>query len=256
MASKVFEILQVLRKSKSSPCVTCAVAKSQSQKQSSFRPGYDIVKAVENINVVQQDLGHWKRKRVHEPRRGNIRARFNMEAVHRDKNLGVRPINRGIRPSLSGIAKRSRLVSDGASGPSGNHNSTQTCAQVQAQSGDQYSLGYHYGSKVKRFQCSRIQEPTKNGVSYLTCQLVSPGSPEICIRYAVRLGRGAVRSGAAKVSRWRDPRANCTVKRSPIKSDPSSVDVVSAIESPYEDCNLRKAAQSVLVRFVLSEVKF
>lgn len=54
-----------------------------------------------------------------------------------------------------------------------------------------------------------------------TCQLVSPGSPDICILCGVRLGRGAVRSVAAKLSRWRDPRANWTVRRSPLSSEPS-----------------------------------
>lgn len=62
----------------------------------------------------------------------------------------------------------------------------------------------------------------ENGGIQQTCQLVSLGSPEICIRYGVRRGRGAVRSWAPpKPSRWREPRANWTVKRSPIKSDPS-----------------------------------
>lgn len=57
----------------------------------------------------------------------------------------------------------------------------------------------------------------------LTCQLVSAGRPVILIRNAVRLGRGAVRSWRAKFSlRGRDPRANCTTSRSPMKSDPSA----------------------------------
>lgn len=61
----------------------------------------------------------------------------------------------------------------------------------------------------------------KRGIQQ-TCQLVSLGSPVICMRYAVRRGRGAVRSWVGpKPSRWREPRANWTVKRSPIKSDPS-----------------------------------
>lgn len=37
----------------------------------------------------------------------------------------------------------------------------------------------------------KIREPrTKIVEGELTCQLVSPGSPVICMRYAVRLGRG------------------------------------------------------------------
>lgn len=61
----------------------------------------------------------------------------------------------------------------------------------------------------------------KRGIQQ-TCQLVSVGSPVICMRYGVRRGRGALRSWVGpKPSRWREPRANWTVKRSPIKSDPS-----------------------------------
>jgi hypothetical protein len=55
-----------------------------------------------------------------------------------------------------------------------------------------------------------------------TCQLVSGGRPEICIRCDVRRGRGGARSPKAP-SRARFPRANWTVMRSPMKSDPSSV---------------------------------
>jgi len=54
----------------------------------------------------------------------------------------------------------------------------------------------------------------------LTCQLVSTGRPEICIRKGVRLGRGAARSWCAKLSLRRGPRANWTTKRSPMKSEP------------------------------------
>lgn len=58
----------------------------------------------------------------------------------------------------------------------------------------------------------------------LTCQLVSPGRPVICIRWAVRRGRGCGRSGGpANSLRWRAPRANWTVKRDPLRSDPSSL---------------------------------
>jgi hypothetical protein len=57
-----------------------------------------------------------------------------------------------------------------------------------------------------------------------TCQLVSDGSPEICILCAVRLGLGAAsRCAKAAGSRWRVPRANCTVNLSPRSSVPSSV---------------------------------
>lgn len=56
-----------------------------------------------------------------------------------------------------------------------------------------------------------------------TCQLVSSGRPEICIRKAVRRGRGGRRSWLEYGSGLRMPRANCTVRRWPIKSDPSCV---------------------------------
>ena len=55
-----------------------------------------------------------------------------------------------------------------------------------------------------------------------TCQLVSGGRPEINIRNWVRRGLGPWRSlGAPKFSRPRGPRANWTVRRSPINDDPS-----------------------------------
>ena len=55
----------------------------------------------------------------------------------------------------------------------------------------------------------------------LTCQLVSTGRFAILIRYGVRRGRGGTRSLGVKFSLRRDPRANCTMRRSPIKSEPS-----------------------------------
>jgi hypothetical protein len=69
----------------------------------------------------------------------------------------------------------------------------------------------------------RPKDPVINGVE-LTCQLVS-GSPDICMRNIVRRGRGKlVRSeGPGKFSLWRGPRANCTVRRSPLKSVPSMI---------------------------------
>lgn len=73
--------------------------------------------------------------------------------------------------------------------------------------------------------CTRCPRVRKNEGGEQTCQLVSPGSPEICMRCGVRLGRGAVpgpRSlGVKLVSRGREPRANWTVKRSPRSSEPS-----------------------------------
>jgi hypothetical protein len=67
----------------------------------------------------------------------------------------------------------------------------------------------------------RPKDPRSNGVE-LTCQLVS-GSPEICMRKIVRRGRGKLErsGGPGKFSLWRGPRANCTVRRSPLKSVPS-----------------------------------
>ena len=47
-------------------------------------------------------------------------------------------------------------------------------------------------------QKARALDPSEGNEEELTCQLVSPGRPVICIRYAVRLGRGCVRSGAGK----------------------------------------------------------
>lgn len=73
----------------------------------------------------------------------------------------------------------------------------------------------------EREQELRSTNPGAKNEGGQTCQLVSPGSPEICILCGVRLGRGAVRSVAAKLSRWRDPRANWTVRRSPLSSEPS-----------------------------------
>ena len=98
------------------------------------------------------------------------------------------------------------------------------CARIGA--------GFHTTSCVSHlitgclFQREREQElrstnPGAKNEGGQTCQLVSPGSPEICILCGVRLGRGAVRSVAAKLSRWRDPRANWTVRRSPLSSVPS-----------------------------------
>lgn len=73
--------------------------------------------------------------------------------------------------------------------------------------------------------CTRCPRVRKNEGGEQTCQLVSPGSPEICMRCGVRLGRGAVpepRSlGVKLVSRGREPRANWTVRRSPRSSEPS-----------------------------------
>ena len=71
------------------------------------------------------------------------------------------------------------------------------------------------------------RDPGGDGLGLLTCQLVS-GRPEICIRNMVRRGRGAVgRSGGpGKASLRRGPRANCTVRRSPLKSLPSAVVLV------------------------------
>lgn len=65
--------------------------------------------------------------------------------------------------------------------------------------------------------------PERNGRGLLTCQLVS-GSPETIMRKIVRRGRGkAGRSvGPGKFSLRRGPRANCTVSRSPLKSEPST----------------------------------
>ena len=73
----------------------------------------------------------------------------------------------------------------------------------------------------EREQELRSTNPGAKNEGGQTCQLVSPGSPDICILCGVRLGRGAVRSLAAKLSRWRDPRANWTVRRSPLSSEPS-----------------------------------
>lgn len=69
----------------------------------------------------------------------------------------------------------------------------------------------------------------------LTCQLVS-GSPETTIRKIVRRGRGALgRSvGAGKFSLRLGPLANCTVKRSPLKSLPSgSVNILEPSNLGY-----------------------
>lgn len=90
---------------------------------------------------------------------------------------------------------------------------------------------------VERGKTEERQRPGgygKRGMQQ-TCQLVSLGSPVICMRYGVRRGRGALRSWVGpKPSRWREPRANWTVKRSPIKSDPScrqiSQDTMGRIE--------------------------
>ena len=67
-----------------------------------------------------------------------------------------------------------------------------------------------------------IREAKTNEVGLLTCQLVS-GSPETTMRKTVRRGRGILgRSiGPGKFSLRRGPRANCTVRRSPLKSLPS-----------------------------------
>lgn len=74
------------------------------------------------------------------------------------------------------------------------------------------------GVVLKSAECWR--RGTLRGL--LTCQLVS-GRPEIIIRKIVRRGRGRFgRSvGAGKFSLRRGPLANCTVRRSPLKSLPS-----------------------------------
>jgi hypothetical protein len=63
---------------------------------------------------------------------------------------------------------------------------------------------------------------TKTGTQ--TCQLVSFGRSLICMRCGVRRGRGSRRSLLGKLPApwgWREPRANWTVRRSPMKSEPS-----------------------------------
>lgn len=73
-----------------------------------------------------------------------------------------------------------------------------------------------------------VSRDQTNGAGLLTCQLVS-GRPETSMRKIVRRGRGILgRSiGPGMFSLRRGPRANCTVRRSPLKSLPSATEMES-----------------------------
>jgi hypothetical protein len=80
-----------------------------------------------------------------------------------------------------------------------------------------------------------VREIQQNGL--LTCQLVS-GRPETSMRKIVRRGRGRLgRSiGLGIFSLRRGPRANWTVRRSPLKSLPSVIEEGVKGRNPTSDC--------------------